>query len=251
MNHSHYKMSRAIFTYFLVLLISAPAMSYSESEQDLLRPCINDLMGMDVINNYNDLLRKHLFTEEDVADYANLVKLIVNPSFKKEWYLAVYKTRQGPYRLEYSEPSDSIWYSMQYDKTLKEHRKDLTKIEDIKIKTYRKTISENLSNSISRVWWEMIRTQQYPPGNEFNILDGTMFIFSSGLGNCGMCFGGEGKNVNSLIQIGQKLKKYSLQEETSQKTEAEIMELVNQLYDKITTQPVGSVDQSHSGPVEE
>jgi hypothetical protein len=224
-----------VLKYFEIILIilfaSLPSVANSESRQDFLMPCVNGLMGPDVINRYNDLIRRYLFTEKD-ADLSNIVRMVVEPSFDKEQYLAIYKTSKGIYKLEYSEPSDPILAAMQYDEIPEKYRGDMKKIEDIKISTHRKNISEKLAKSVSQVWLEMIKTQKFPSGNQFTILDGTIYQFSAGSGTCGMSFGVEGANVKSLIDIGEKLKEYALQEGTSQTTEHEIMNLANQLYKK-------------------
>ena len=35
----------------------------------------------------------------------------------------------------------------------------------------------------------MVENIKYPPKNKFHVLDGTMYIFSSGMGTCGMSVG--------------------------------------------------------------
>ena len=226
---------RVLFLLAFVLQILFPDISHSTTQSDFLSPCVNDLMGMDVINEYNDTLRKYLFTEKDVEEPGKLVRMVILPSFKTEKYLAIYKTKQGQYRLEFSEPENSIWSSLQERKIPAKYKdKNTPKVEDIKIKTYRKTISDKLANSVSNLWWEMIKKQQYSEST-FMLLDGTMYLFSSGAGTCGMAVGIEGENVKSLINIGQKLKNYALQKETFAETETQITKDVKALLDKLTT----------------
>ncbi len=235
MNNNHH--IKLCFIFILLFMFSTllPYSSQAKTSQDSLISCINELMGMDVINEYYEQIRKKLFTENDIADYGEHVRYLVLPSFANEEYLGIYKMNQGTYRLEYSRPSSQIWGSMPHH-SVPDRYEQPPEIKDIKITISRKQITEDLSKSVSMVWWEMIKKQKVPTENDFAVLDGTTYIFSSGLFNCGMSLGTGGDNVETIIEIGKQLKAYSLQEGSSQETEKAIIDLANKLYTKLTTQ---------------
>ena len=157
--------------------------------------------------------------------------MVTLPSFEKERYVSIYETENAICKLISAAPHFSIYASL-HNAQAPQHHKDINvpKKEDIRVSVKTKNVSKKLCNSVSDVTWKMVKNIKYPHGNLFNTLDGTTYIFSSGLGTCGMSVGYGRENVEELISIYNELEIYSQYSDIKLNIEESISKRADKLY---------------------
>lgn len=206
-----------LYQFFLkILLIGIVAtpirvdITHSAELEDALLPCINQLMASDIYFSYYSALREFMFVEDDVANHQNLARMIVSPPFSPEEYIVVYKKLDGKNVIKYSKANISIWSANQFNYIPPEYReKEMPRIEDLKISTHERYISNELAEEIWQLWRKMLSKSICHDEQNRKFLDSTVILFSAGDGTCGMTTGVQGKKVRSFVDYGFRLRDFA------------------------------------------
>ena len=214
--------------------MSIPQISADTNLQDLLSPCSPSLTGPEILTKYYLLLNDFLFVEDNLETESPIARAVKCQSFEKEEHIVIYKF-SNTYILEYSSTNISIWDTlMQETRVSPKRNPPPLNYEDILIKKNKKTIPSELAIPILNAWQEMTKITKLPEKDSGTIIDGTMYLFSSGPGVCGMSIGRNGKNTSILVDIVEKLIDLSKIKKDAPQVEGEIARLLVALHDNLT-----------------
>ncbi|WP_163341057.1 hypothetical protein [Desulfopila sp. IMCC35008] len=188
-------------------------------------------MGFQFLDEYNTYLKRYFFLEKNVDNLGYFTRILVMPSFQKEEYLSIYQDGEV-YNLLNVIPNESVWVSLQNSKQ-QEKDPNFPDINKIQVTKKSKQVSKDLYDAINETMWKMVMKSKYPPGNLFDVLDGSNYIFSAGLGVCAMTTGQGGENIETLIKITHMLLDYAKSDNSSFDEEMKIINISKVLNDNI------------------